>query len=688
MISAFFALALTGRLETPTILIFSAAIGVSCYRVIQRRSALLSARGAFLLSLAYIFVFLFDFSALSRSFISACIHLVLFLQIVKLYQEKSDRDYFYLIVLSFMQVLAASSLTVDMSFVVTLFLFLVALVSTLMSFDMYRAERENSAHAKVAAIPLGGMSLWATVWIILTGVILFLIIPRVGTGYFTQATTQSLLVSGFTDSVQLGEIGQVKLSDAVVGHARQISGTPFALLKWRGIALDDFDGRNWSKTDRKHFPLRLTPDEQHIIHPVQNPQDVARYEILLEPLATNTLFAPYQVRAVSGSTQDIEYDNDDSIYLRFPTARRLQYQVLSEIPNRSRMPANGSAEEKIPNEISARYLQLPLDIDPRVEQLGREITEKGKSTFDKALLVEGYLKRHYGYTLDLTWKPGPQPLSTFLFDAKAGHCEYFASAMAILLRAAGIPTRLINGFLMGEYNPVGHDYIIRQSDAHSWIEVYIPGRGWTEFDPTPPDPNHREIDLARQLAHYVDAIQLFWNAYIIVYDSGAQLQLFKSAQDRMQLAQAALSDRSEHWIDEGQRFSDGLTHLLTRMMGTSAFWAVSIGAAVAGSAYTRRRTLRTHLQIWRIRRGYGAVDEEIVEQLFYRAAHLAERGVPGRKPAETWREWIFGLPDPHRQSILKKALEVFERSKYGRMPVSENDFTALENLIQELKRTT
>ena len=156
MFSAFFALALTGRLETPTILIFTAAIGMSCYRVIQRRPALLSARGAFLLSLAYIFVFLFDFSALSRSFISACIHLVLFLQIVKLYQEKSDRDYFYLIVLSFMQVLAASSLTVDMSFVVTLFLFLVALVSTLMSFDMYRAERENSAHTKVAAIPLGG----------------------------------------------------------------------------------------------------------------------------------------------------------------------------------------------------------------------------------------------------------------------------------------------------------------------------------------------------------------------------------------------------------------------------------------------------------------------------------------------------------------------------------------------------
>src|SRR5439155_1103305 len=78
---------------------------------------------------------------------------------------------------------------------------------------------------------------------------------------------------------------------------------------------------------------------------------------------------------------------------------------------------------------------------------------------------------------------------------KAGHCEYFASSMAILLRAAGIPTRVINGFLLGEYNPVGRDYIIRESDAHSWVEVYISGKGWVEFDPTPPDPNHREVDL-------------------------------------------------------------------------------------------------------------------------------------------------------------------------------------------------
>src|SRR5437016_3253136 len=331
MISAFAALALTGRLDLPAILIFTIAMLVSVYRTVKGLPEPLSARGAFLMSCSYIFFFLFDTAVISRSFIPASIHLVLFLQLAKLYQEKTEKDYLYLIILSFLQILAASSLTIDISFVATLFLFLVALVSTLMSFDMYRSERNSTVGAQNVATALSGMSLWAAVWIILIGVVLFLVIPRVGTGYFTRAATQQLLISGFTDAVQLGDIGQVKLSSAVVMHARQISGTPFAVLKWRGIALDRFDGRNWYKTDRKRRLLQGSPDGEFWIRPIEQQNDVSRYELLLEPLATNTLFGPHQIREIAGKLPGLEYDGDDSIYMRFPSARRTQYQVLSEI---------------------------------------------------------------------------------------------------------------------------------------------------------------------------------------------------------------------------------------------------------------------------------------------------------------------------------------------------------------------
>jgi len=277
-------------------------------------------------------------------------------------------------------------------------------------------------------------------------------------------------------------------------------------------------------------------------------------------------------------------------------------------------------------------------------------------------------------------------LATFLFEAKAGHCEYFASSMAILLRAAGIPTRVINGFLLGEYNPVGRDYIIRESDAHSWVEVYIPGQGWVEFDPTPPDPNHREVNLSMQLSQYVDAAELFWNSYVIVYDSGAQLQLFRSAQDRLESVQASFRKNSDRWLIRGERFADAFSARLHSIIKTVTFWAVVILFAIILAAYKHRRAFRTQLQIWRVRQGRGAVNEDVVEQMFYRATRLAERRNLQRRPAETWREWIFGLPDPNRRSILKRALEIFEKSKYGRMPVSADDFVLLENTIRELKQ--
>ena len=253
-----------------------------------------------------------------------------------------------------------------------------------------------------------------------------MIIPRVGTGYFTRAAAESLMVPGFNDSVQLGEIGQVKLSSAVVMHARQFGGTPFAVVKWRGIALDRFDGRNWLQTGRKRSPLLPAAEGEYPLRPVVQTRDTVRYEVFLEPLATTALFGPHQLRAVSGRLPNLEYDNEDSVYLRFPALRRIQYQVLSEIPSRTGLSAGGVPNQSIREEITSRYLQLPNDIDPRITQLATEITARGRSGLEKAALIESHLKRNYAYTLNLTWNPGPQPLSTFLFSAKAGHCEYFA----------------------------------------------------------------------------------------------------------------------------------------------------------------------------------------------------------------------------------------------------------------------
>ena len=516
-------------------------------------------------------------------------------------------------------------------------------------------------------------------------VVLFFLIPRVGTGYFSRATTPSLLLSGFTESVELGQIGQVKLSSAVVMRVKLISGTPYAVLKWRGISLDGFDGTSWFKTDRRRSSLPPSSRGQYTIRPIENVRQVVRYRVLLEPLATTALFGPQRIRAIRGSLPALETDNDDGVYTRFPLLRRVQYEVISEIPRRhDRRTSRPRTLSRLPNVIQRKYLRLPADTDPRIRSLAQEITANAATAFDKAAFVETYLKKNYRYTLELTWQPGRQPISTFLFNAKTGHCEYFASSMAILLRAAGVPTRLVNGFLMGDYNPVGDDYIVRQSDAHSWVEVYVDGQ-WVEFDPTPPDPTEHPSGLLAQISHYVDAAELYWNSYVLTYDATLQLQLFRSAQDKALSLQADLRTKSDEWMTLGQEFSDRFADDFKKLADKPWFWMIVLTGTLSVVGVRYHRFVRTEFHIWRARNAGGAVTDEVVEEMFRRAARLAEPEGKSRQPAETWREWIIGVSDPTRRSILHRALSIFEKSKYGRLPVSASDFTVLEETIRELK---
>jgi hypothetical protein len=321
-----------------------------------------------------------------------------------------------------------------------------------------------------------------------------------------------------------------------------------------------------------------------------------------------------------------------------------------------------------------------------VPELAREITQVGTTPYEKANLIESYLRRNYRYTLNLTWTPGPQPLTMFLFEAKTGHCEYFASAMAILARAAGIPTRLVNGFQMGEFNPVGSDYIVRESDAHSWIEAYIPGLGWTEFDPTPPDLRPAATDIAAQLGHYADAMELLWSSYILVYDTDSQSQLFRSAQEQLQNLQSGFQSGTDKWSTQAKRFGDWVSRGFRGGDGAAGFWLTAIAALFGGTAFQYRRDLRTLWRVRQFRRGRGPMNVEVIEHLFLRAARLAERGKPSRLAAQTWREWALGLPDGNRRTILMPAIGVLEKSKYSCEPLSTTDFTILENAIRDLKR--
>src|SRR4051812_22138897 len=196
VLTAFIALAVTGRLDSPSIAIFAAGLLWSLYRTLRGRAPLLSGSASLYLSALYVVFLAVDMLVISSSFVPATVHMVLFLELTKLHQSKSERDYFYLIVLAFLMILAAASLTIDISFLITLFLFLVALVSTLMSFEIVRSQKSNR-QKPMAAASLTGVSMWSTIGIVVLGSAIFFVLPRVGTGYFNRVTVPPVLQSGF-----------------------------------------------------------------------------------------------------------------------------------------------------------------------------------------------------------------------------------------------------------------------------------------------------------------------------------------------------------------------------------------------------------------------------------------------------------------------------------------------------------
>src|SRR5262249_48804908 len=183
-----------------------------------------------------------------------------------------------------------------------------------------------------------------------------------------------------------------------------------------------------------------------------------------------------------------------------------------------------STATNYPPHIATLYLQLP-HLDPRVAALARQVTATANSNYRRAKAIEKYLRNNFGYTLELPGEREPDPLARFLFERKKGHCEYFASSMAMMLRTLGIPARVVNGFRGGEYNDLTSSYIVREKDAHSWVEAYFPEYGWVTFDPTPAGPATGPMTGWSRIALYMDAARQMWREWIVNYDFSHQARL-------------------------------------------------------------------------------------------------------------------------------------------------------------------
>jgi hypothetical protein len=293
-------------------------------------------------------------------------------------------------------------------------------------------------------------------------------------------------------------------------------------LRWRGVVLDEFDGRAWTIRHVHRVALRRMPGGDF---PVSAPRGTGRIlvqEVYLEPLGTEIIFGAPRVLGVRLRADTVNLDDTGS--LSVPVARaRLRYTVVSEL---ERPPAGRSAGGRQPATLdpaaAARYLQLP-PLSARIPGLARQVTTGSADPYEAALRLTTYLSREFRYTLTLERQTTLDPVEEFLFVRRAGNCEYFAAALAVMLRSVGIPARIVNGFQRGEWNPYGRYFMVRLRDAHSWVEAYVGGAGWVTLDPSPRGDAGAEwaFETARL---YLDALRMRWQRYVINWSLRDQME--------------------------------------------------------------------------------------------------------------------------------------------------------------------
>jgi len=702
--SGFAAIASAGVLGWISILLFSIIlIGswfVDTYRLRQKiPNWILNC-----LALAYLPFFVIDYRLLSHSVMVAVLHLLLFTASIKLLTLAKDRDFVLLYLISFAELLAASTLTVNIVFIICFLIFLFSGISALILFEMRRSNARVQGEASIKPLvvpkelqgtglelfspfPAGSLSasvVGITLFLIACAIPLFFLLPRVTLGLYKQPSGDTQFISGFSDRIELGQIGTIKLSDAIVMRVKTDK-SPSELpsdLKWRGLSFDYYDGRSWKRSNQTRYSI----PEQGWYYKLQDSAqgtDWINQTFFVEALSTNVVFALPRVLAISKDVGHLQRDSAENLYTTEHLRKKLRYSAVSD-PIRPDPSIIFDWTLK-PPDTPEIYLQLPPS-DPRIEELAKRVTKTARGRFAKAQTLEQHLRSNYGYSLALRGTPDSKdPLAMFLFDVREGHCEYFASAMTVMLRQIGIPARLVNGFRSGEYNGIGDNWIVRQYDTHSWVEAYFPPYGWLEFDPTPPDPQHPRPAFMRLISNLTDAIDLWWWDSVINYDSLRQYRTLSAMRAKI----GGIGRYARHFLAfvyEKGRVAAAWFHSPTEVFSLSGKWFLWVPLIVAGILLMIRPVRRRFLRL--TKRLLYQSDSRVIATSFYMEALdlLDSRGMRRRRE-QTPMEFAESLENHSAGTPFLTLTRMYNAVRFGppeaTFPRSEAE-TTLRLLRQSL----
>ena len=541
----FTTLAITGQISPVTMAIFYLSLILSYINDRYKKNYQFNQNTSTVIAFAVVIFIVLSLLYFGQEVFQGIINFLIYLQIVRHLSFKGMREIIQIYLLSFFQFMAGAILSIEISYGLALIVYVFAALWGLIIYNL--KKESDDAGIKTDKTFVGrsfmGSSLALSICVIFISILLFLMLPRLKTEYFSSSfMTPKKLKTGFSDTVKLGRVGEIKKDHSAVMRVRLLEGRGKLRddLYWRGIALDHFDGVTWSLDSEKYgdYEKKHKNNRYGLINVRQNAKNVIAHEIITEPIDTDILFAinaPVGYSAFGGSSRRYGggiYEVNSSYFLPFNPRQRIKYRAYSSLDN--------YPDDSLDNEsdqysyyIKERYLQLP-EISSDIESLAQRITENETTVYEKARAISRYLLEEMNYTLTLESGTKEFPLETFLLEKKEGHCEYFATAMVVLLRINGIPSRIVNGFIGGTWNEHGNFYLVKESDAHSWVEIYFPQSGWITFDPTPSSANpNLGAGSLTAISSYIEYLKYRWQRYVIDFSQSDQVRLFSSARQKI-----------------------------------------------------------------------------------------------------------------------------------------------------------
>jgi len=676
-----------------------------------------------LMTLAFLVVSIADALFFRRLQAVALVNFLIFLQATKILNPKRNRDYMAIYIISFVQLLASTIMTYSVLFAISCVLFAVSTTWALITLYLKREiethilpktlaarvevdtpeERRRQEHDAfnfpAVNTLLNNRFFTGTFGITLLtfglAFVIFLILPRAREGiFFRYGADLSQQVSGFSEEVDLNTFGNIRMNYRPVMRVTLPEDVDPANLPkelyWKGLSFDYYDGARWRAEPKrwKRIPVQPRFDKFYWFNWQKSTNGLLPQEIELASINFEVVFGADVVKAVEGKFLSLHYDtvtgNANTVFDPY----NLTYTVYSDLSQPSEAELR-TASQEYPEDIRAYYLQIP-EIADRVVELAHHIGEQKVTAYDKALAVQNYLLQNYAYSLDVQRSSGFSLLEDFLFVNKAGHCEYYATGMAVLLRILGIPTRVVNGFARGRWNEFGHFFTVRQSDAHAWVEVYFPPYGWIQFDPTPGaafGETYQEFvekeSLIGSLYRYSEYLRVRWNRYIVDYEREDQAQALISAFVATRNARRNL----RHWLAQQK---EHLEHLKGKISWQNLARIVGVVCGAGLVAYGllrifRRWNIRIPWLTWR-KRSRGR-QKQIVRFYHRMRRVLARKGVslavsatPGEFARYVAREYASYSKD------VQELTDLYYAVRYGHIDLTQEQLWHITTTLRHMKR--